>query len=45
MPKGNYLGTLEVTEDLSEVRELEGERRLLTYDAVVADEAVSAVEA
>ena len=31
--QGGYLGTLEVTQDLSEVRELEGERRLLTYDA------------
>lgn len=31
-PKGEYLGTLEVTQDLSEVRALEGERRLLMYD-------------
>ncbi|MCA2000344.1 MAG: DUF438 domain-containing protein [Chloroflexi bacterium] len=30
--KGAYLGTLEVTQDLSEARSLEGERRLLTYD-------------
>jgi hypothetical protein len=30
--KGTYLGTLEVTQDLSEVRQLEGERRLLAYD-------------
>lgn len=30
--QGEYLGTLEVTQDLSEVRSLEGERRLLTYD-------------
>lgn len=30
--QGNYLGTLEVTQDLTEVRALEGERRLLTYD-------------
>lgn len=30
--QGNYLGTLEVTQDLTEVRSLEGERRLLTYD-------------
>ncbi len=29
---GAYMGTLEVTQDLSEVRSLEGERRLLTYD-------------
>lgn len=30
--QGGYMGTLEVTQDLSEVRELEGERRLLMYD-------------
>lgn len=30
--KGEYLGTLEVTQDLSELRKLEGERRLLEYD-------------
>jgi hypothetical protein len=30
--QGGYLGTLEVTQDLTEVRALEGERRLLTYD-------------
>jgi len=29
---GEYLGTLEVTQDLTEVRSLEGERRLLEYD-------------
>jgi DUF438 domain-containing protein len=29
---GEYLGTLEVTQDLSEIRNLDGERRLLTYD-------------
>ncbi|RCK74657.1 MAG: hypothetical protein ANABAC_1374 [Anaerolineae bacterium] len=29
---GEYLGTLEVTQDLTELRTLEGERRLLTYD-------------
>lgn len=29
---GGYLGTLEVTQDLTDVRQLEGERRLLTYD-------------
>ena len=28
-----YLGTLEVTQDLTKVRALEGERRLLEYDA------------
>jgi hypothetical protein len=32
-PQGAYLGTLEVTQDLTEVRSLEGERRLLEYDA------------
>ena len=31
---GNYLGTLEVTQDLTEVRSLEGEQRLLAYDQV-----------
>lgn len=30
--QGQYLGTLEVTQDLSEARALEGERRLLEYD-------------
>lgn len=30
--KGAYMGTLEVTQDLTELRQLEGERRLLTYD-------------
>lgn len=30
--KGEYLGTLEVTQDVSEIRSLEGERRLLAYD-------------
>lgn len=30
---GEYLGTLEVTQDLTRLRELEGERRLLEYDA------------
>ena len=29
---GGYLGTLEITQDVSEIRELEGERRLLAYD-------------
>ncbi|MEW6180305.1 MAG: DUF438 domain-containing protein [Chloroflexota bacterium] len=32
--EGEYLGTLEVTQDLSEVRALEGERRLLEYDSL-----------
>lgn len=31
-PGGEYMGTLEVTQDISEIRELEGERRLLKYD-------------
>lgn len=30
----NYMGTLEVTQDLTEVRSLEGEQRLLAYDEV-----------
>ncbi len=30
--QGEYLGTLEVTQDLTELRALEGERRLLQYD-------------
>jgi DUF438 domain-containing protein len=29
---GDYLGTLEVTQDLTEIKKLEGERRLLYYD-------------
>ncbi len=33
---GEYLGTLEVTQDLTEVRALEGERRLLEYDSLPA---------
>ena len=28
---GSYLGTLEVSQDLSENRSLEGERRILSY--------------
>jgi DUF438 domain-containing protein len=32
--QGDYMGTLEVTQDLSEVRQLEGERRLLEFDEV-----------
>jgi hypothetical protein len=31
--EGEYLGTLEVTQDLTRLRALEGERRLLEYDA------------
>lgn len=30
--EGNYLGTLEVTQDVNQFKNLEGERRLLTYD-------------
>jgi DUF438 domain-containing protein len=30
--KGEYLGTLEVTHDVKEYKDIEGERRLLTYD-------------
>jgi hypothetical protein len=30
--EGEYIGTLEVTQDVSEIRQLEGERRLLAYD-------------
>jgi DUF438 domain-containing protein len=29
---GQYLGTLEVTQDLTQLKKLEGERRLLSYD-------------
>jgi PAS domain S-box-containing protein len=29
---GNYLGTLEVSQDLTEKRQLEGEQRLLSYE-------------
>ena len=36
--KGEYLGTLEVTQDLTDLRALEGERRLLTYDSAAAIE-------
>lgn len=31
-PGGRYLGTLEVSQDLTEKRQLEGNRRLLTYE-------------
>ncbi|HWR52826.1 MAG TPA: DUF438 domain-containing protein [Bryobacteraceae bacterium] len=30
---GKYIGTLEVTQDLTHIRKLEGERRLLEYDS------------
>lgn len=36
---GGYLGTLEVTQDLTEVRALTGERRLLSYDGDAQDRA------
>lgn len=36
---GRYLGTLEVTQDVSRIRALEGERRLLEYDEPVSQEA------
>jgi uncharacterized protein len=35
--QGGYMGTLEVTQDLTEVRALEGEQRLLSYDAAPAE--------
>jgi uncharacterized protein len=34
--QGQYLGTLEVTQDVSQIRKLEGERRLLQYDGAPA---------
>jgi uncharacterized protein len=30
--KGEYLGTLEITQDIAPLQKIEGERRLLTYD-------------
>jgi hypothetical protein len=36
-----YLGTLEVTQDLTALRRLEGERRLLQYDSPAAEARVS----
>lgn len=35
-PKGEYLGTLELTQDLAPLRALEGERRLLQYEGASA---------
>lgn len=35
-PGGEYLGTLELTQDLAPLRKLEGERRLLQYDGASA---------
>jgi DUF438 domain-containing protein len=32
--EGKYAGTLEVTQDITKIRQLEGERRLLEYDEV-----------
>ena len=37
--QGEYLGTLEVAQDLTQERELQGERRLLQYDS--ADEVIT----
>ncbi len=31
-PKGEYLGTLEVTQDITHLRQLKGEKRLLSYE-------------
>jgi len=38
--QGQYLGTLEVTQDLTRIRALEGERRLLAYDEPATEGAV-----
>ncbi|ABC82959.1 DUF438 domain-containing protein [Anaeromyxobacter dehalogenans] len=38
---GAYLGTLEVTQDLTRLRALEGERRLLAYDAGPAHDPIT----
>ena len=35
---GRYMGTLEVTQDVSRIRTLEGQRRLLEYDQPIPDE-------
>jgi len=35
-PDGHYLGTVELTQDLTPLRALEGERRLLQYDSSAA---------
>jgi uncharacterized protein len=37
--EGHYLGTLEVTQDIAPLRELQGERRLLEYDEPIMVEA------
>jgi PAS domain S-box-containing protein len=34
--RGKYAGTLEVTQDITKIRQLEGERRLLEYDGATA---------
>jgi DUF438 domain-containing protein len=34
---GQYLGTLEVTQDVGSIRALEGQRRLLQYDEPAAE--------
>lgn len=38
--QGQYLGTLEVTQDITRIRALEGERRLLAYDEPATEGAV-----
>lgn len=38
--QGQYLGTLEVTQDLTRIRALEGERRLLAYDEPATEGAI-----
>ena len=35
--KGEYLGTLEVSQDLTELRKLEGEQRILSYSGKTDD--------
>jgi uncharacterized protein len=35
-PEGRYLGTVELTQDLTPLRALEGERRLLQYESAAA---------
>ncbi len=39
-PQGRYAGTLEVTQDVTSIRGLQGERRLLEYDAAPAGSAI-----
>jgi DUF438 domain-containing protein len=35
--KGQYIGTLEVTQDVTRIRALQGERRLLEYEDSVTE--------